>query len=169
MGGLPIEKALESPLFRANRVFKRIPAMFRRPKSPSRVIHPIAFDSSSSGTGSKTRLGSFMLVPPSPNQAETKKRVLSPPLRALAPSSTQGGAVDLERRLASLLQRVEDQAGELERMREKQTPVESSFIPKPLNPRQGRKISRRHAVAMRLIFQSNLALRMELAGAPPIA
>lgn len=138
--------------------------MFRRPKSPSRVVHPIVFDSSRRDS-SQSPVGSWILVPPAPREPQVRNRVPISPLRALAGDGVEGQAVDLERRLKSLLQRVEDQAVELENLRDGGLPTPAE--PELLIPRLDRKISRRRTALMRSIFKSNQALRKELAGSPP--
>ncbi|HIG87442.1 MAG TPA: hypothetical protein EYQ25_10400 [Planctomycetes bacterium] len=139
--------------------------MFRRPKVPLRVIHPIVLERPLRPLVGPSE-GSWMLVPARTEASEAEKRVPSTAPRALGPQDRKDPDQKLRKRLGNLMQRIEDQADELDSLR---SSLGSQSVLKPMPPPRisipgrDRKTGKRHAAAMRAIFEANVALRRELA------
>jgi len=107
-----------------------------------------------------------MLVPARTEAPEAEKRVPSTAPRAKGPHDRKDPDRRLQKRLGSLMRKVEDQANELESLRSSlgsQSVIKPMPPPRTLIPGRDRTTGKRHAAAMRAIFVANVALRKELA------
>ena len=107
-----------------------------------------------------------MLVPARTQAPEAEKRVPSTAPRAKGPHDRKDPDQRLQKRLGSLMRKVEDQANELESLRSSlgsQSVLKPMPPPRTLIPGRDRTTGKRHAAAMRAIFVANVALRKELA------
>lgn len=107
-----------------------------------------------------------MLVPARTEAPEAEKRVPSTAPRIQGPQDRRDPNQRLRKRLGNLMQRIEDQADELECLRSSigpQAVIQPMPPPRILIPGRDRKTGKRHAAAMRAIFEANVALRRELA------
>jgi len=142
--------------------------MFRRPKGPSRVIHTIDLASLSRPHPKPTE-GSWMLVPARAEALAVEKRVPSEAPRSLGPQDRKDPSLKLEQRLVKLMKRVEVQADELDQLRTEALvarDIQPFSSESTLIPGRDRKTGKRHAAAMRSIFDANVALRADLAQEP---
>lgn len=107
-----------------------------------------------------------MLVPIRPEALAAEKRVPSEAPRTLGPQDRKDSSLEIEQRLFKLMKRVEVQADELDQLRTGAL-VERDILPfsskSTLIPGRNRKTGKRHAAAMRSIFDANVALRADLA------
>ena len=110
-----------------------------------------------------------MLVPARAEDLSVEKRVPSGAPRARGPQDRKDPNPKLEQRLIKLLKRVEVQADQLDQLRDQARigrdiePLSREFV---LIPGRDRNTGKRHAAAMRSIFDANVALRADLAQEP---
>jgi hypothetical protein len=110
-----------------------------------------------------------MLVPARAEASAVEKRVPNEAPRSLGPQDRKDPSLKLEQRLVKLMKRVEVQADELDQLRTEALvarDIQPFSSESTLIPGRDRKTGKRHAAAMRSIFDANVALRADLAQEP---